>query len=182
MDTIEYQGLTFRVTQEHDHDHGAPWDEEDGHGEVSDWTRRDKKPGERVLCDDRGQKRFYNFAGAVKTARAEWGVGPEVKAAFLAKHGREMTRGEIAVHAAESDYEYLRRWCDNQWSYVGVCVELLDVDGQEVGKGESLWGIDSDADEYLAQVAQELAEECAHGIARNRKNLKVGNTIYRIRD
>jgi hypothetical protein len=26
-----------------------PWERADGHGPVSDWTRREKRPGERVL-------------------------------------------------------------------------------------------------------------------------------------
>lgn len=39
---------TTRVTIEQDCDHGAPWEECDGHGEVSDWTTRDK----RAWCND----------------------------------------------------------------------------------------------------------------------------------
>ena len=67
MDTIELQGRRFRVEVEADEGHETPWDYEDGHGPVSDWTRRDKRPGERVLCSDRSSKRFYDFAQAVKT-------------------------------------------------------------------------------------------------------------------
>jgi hypothetical protein len=43
-DTIEINGLTFRVTVERDEDMGEPWKEHDGHGVVSNWTTRSKSP------------------------------------------------------------------------------------------------------------------------------------------
>lgn len=75
--TCEVDGFTATATLHFDGDHGAPWEEECGHGPVSDWTRRDKLPGEFVLNEDRGSKRFYDFAGAVKIARRDgWGWLP----------------------------------------------------------------------------------------------------------
>jgi hypothetical protein len=75
---MEHDGCTFRVETERDADMGAPWDECDGHGTVSEWTTRDKQPGELVLNEDRGSKRFYDFAEACKTAlRDGWGFLPE---------------------------------------------------------------------------------------------------------
>ena len=35
-DTIEHEGLRFRVTFPYDDDATAPWDREDGHGPVSE--------------------------------------------------------------------------------------------------------------------------------------------------
>ena len=68
-DTITHNGAMFRVSLEPDTDHGAPWDEENGHGPVSDWRRgpnytghHDKRPGEILLCGDRHAARFYDFA------------------------------------------------------------------------------------------------------------------------
>ena len=49
-DTIERDGFTLRARIEHDSDTGAPWEEHDGHGPVSDWEVRDKLPGELILC------------------------------------------------------------------------------------------------------------------------------------
>ena len=40
-------GFTLTFTSEYDAHHGAPWDEECGHGPVTDWVRREKRAGER---------------------------------------------------------------------------------------------------------------------------------------
>lgn len=152
-DTFTHEGLEFTFDTSRDDCHGAPWDEEDGHGEVSDWTRRDKSPGEMILCEDRGAKRFYDFAGAVKTARKEgWDAAP---------YGG--TQGEKAARAAMADFDRLRRWCSDDWQYVGVIVTCLDLPGNPEA---SLWGIESDAGEYLAEVARDLADELIETAAR----------------
>jgi hypothetical protein len=52
-DRYELDGLTFSVEVQNDGDPREPWKESDGHGVVSEWTRRDKAPGERVMCEDR---------------------------------------------------------------------------------------------------------------------------------
>lgn len=142
---------TFSVKFEADSDMGAPWKNEDGHGDVSDWTTRDKLPGELVLCTDRGSKRYYDFAGACKTAlRDGWDAKPY-------NDGTESKR-EQAAKAALSDFEYLRQFCNDQWSYVGVIVTLLDDDGEETDMSESLWGVE-DRNDYHHEVAKELAAE-----------------------
>jgi hypothetical protein len=83
-------GFTFAVSIEHDDSAGLPWENEDGHGPVSDWRkagyngRASKAPGELLLCDDnpsglRGTRaaRFYDYATACKVAlRDQWGVAP----------------------------------------------------------------------------------------------------------
>jgi hypothetical protein len=153
-----YDGDTFaqgkiRVTFPPDQDHGAPWEEHDGHGIVSEWTTRDKAAGERVLCVDRHSRRYYDVAGTLKIARADsWG----------APGGRrpgETRRAELA-RAVEADYEYLRGWCTDQWSYVGVVVTWVDSDGgHDLGLTESLWGVESSEESYLEEGARELADE-----------------------
>lgn len=196
-DTFEIDGVTFRARTEYDDSHGAPWDEEDGHGPVSDWTSRGKLPGELVLCEDRGKRRYYDFAETCKIARKEaWGYLPgtlktvllpcgdwrvyvvpkrfadrgkpaleaiatDINAAIravYAAHRATMTARQYAAAAALADFDRLRRWCDNQWHYVGVIVESLDED-EDVIDSASLWGIESDAGDYLDEVAQDLAAE-----------------------
>ena len=49
-------------------------------------------------------------------------------------------------------------------SELGVIVTLLDVDGDETHEWESLWGIQSDDTDYIAEVAQDLAERLADRI------------------
>ncbi len=155
MNTIGLNGRAYRVEIETDYDHGAPWEEEDGHGPVSDWTRRDKLPGEVCIAEDRGSKRFYDFAEACKIARRDgWDAKPY-------NTGQE-TKRQQAAKAATADMERLRAWCEGRWGYVGVIVTArCECCDDFTGERASLWGIESDADDYLEEVARELAEELA---------------------
>lgn len=180
--TITVRGLTFAVTHEPDTAHGAPWSEEDGHGPVTDWTSRDKQPGERVLCEDRGSRRYYDFAEAMKIAKRDgWGIAPERVAAWTESAGRAPTAAQIAEAAVNYDFARLRDWCADRWYYVGVCVELLNVDDEPTGETRSLWGIESDAGEYLDETAHELADEIAREVGR-RKFYTRGPCRHRVRD
>lgn len=153
--TIGNKELTFSVKFEYDGDFGKPWENSDGHGVVSNWTTRDKLPGELVLNSDRGSKRFYDFAGACATALADgWDCAP-------LNDGTESKRQQ-AAKAARSDYEYLREWCNNEWHYVGVIVTLLDDEGNETEVTDSMWGVE-DRDGYNETTAREIADELAHG-------------------
>ncbi len=140
-------GLRLTLTTESDQCHGAPWKECDGHGPVSDWTTRDKRPGERVLARDRHAKMFYDFAAAIAEAKRDGWDAPPYKTG---------TKGEQAVRAVEADFEYLRKWCAGDWEYIGVIVTLSDDEGNELGK-DSLWGVESLGD-YWRTVALELAQ------------------------
>lgn len=74
--TATVDGFTLTATIHADDAGRLPW-EDDGHGPVSDWTRRAKAPGELILASDGGSHRFYDFAAAVKLARADgWGFMP----------------------------------------------------------------------------------------------------------
>jgi hypothetical protein len=113
-DAVKVGAYNVRVRVEWDYDTGAPWEEHDGHGPVSEWTTRDKAPGERVLCSDRNSKRYYDFAEAVKIAKRDaWDAPP---------YGG--SKGERAVRAVEADFENLRRWCNNDWHWISVGVEV----------------------------------------------------------
>jgi hypothetical protein len=138
--TLE-DGTEIEVRVIPDESMGPPWEEYDGHGPVSEWTTRDKHPGELVLARDRGASRYYDFSEAVKIARRDgWGTA-----------GR--TPGERAARATLEDFNRLRDWCEDRWSWVGVEVTVRR-DGTE--ESESLWGIESDGD-YWKDVAAELA-------------------------
>lgn len=181
---LVHNGVSYVVTIEHDSDTGAPWKENDGHGGVSEWTTRDKLPGELVLTEDRRSKRFYDFAGACEIARRDgWGFMPgglkteklrngywrATGAGFVshsrdinnaihdtyAKHRATMTARQYAASAAMADYENLRAWCRDEWFWCGVVVRRKD-DCKCCGPSESLWGIESD---YLEDIARELAEQ-----------------------
>lgn len=191
MEPIKARGLTFSVTIHADDDNEAPWSREDGHGPVRVSRREsyfvrygvgDKRPGERALATDRGRAFLYDWQGAMKQARAEgWGLAPEELAKMTARIGREPTRGEVCEAAVRADFNRLRGWLHDEWYYCGVVVTLRDVDGDDVdGETESLWGIESDAGDYLAEVASELAEELASRIGRKKK-VTHGARTYRVR-
>ena len=159
-DVIELNGVSYRVTIEHDDTMGAPWEEHDGHGVVSEWTRRDKAPGEVEIASDRSSKRFYNIAATTVIAKRDgWGLGADDLTAFETRIGRKATRKMIVAEAVRRDCERMRQWCNDIWHWCGVIVSQLDEDGDETGEQRSLWGIESDCGDYLDEVAQELAEE-----------------------
>lgn len=155
-DVLEVNGRRYRVEIIPDEDHSAPWEECDGHGPVSEWTRRAKLPGELILIEDRGSYRYYDFAEACCIARADgWDAKPY-------NEGQE-TRRQQAAKAAWADYEYLREWCNDVWRYVGVVVTAeCECCGDFTGDSASLWGVEDSDSEYLEQVAQELIGEIEH--------------------
>ena len=143
---FEYKGLKFRYEALPDTCYGPPWKEEDGHGPVSDWERRKKRPYERVLKEDRGSYLYYDSRTALETALKE-GWGPKDPA---------MTPRQNAAAAVRADFENLRRWCNDDWRYVVVRVILLDVDEEDTEEDAALGGIHSD---YVEYYLEELAEE-----------------------
>src|SRR5215472_17573527 len=72
--TCDIEGFKLTATVYLDDSGDAPWERDDGRGPVSDWTTRDKAPGERALCQDRSYKRYYDFQEACKIAQRDgWG-------------------------------------------------------------------------------------------------------------
>jgi hypothetical protein len=146
--------VTARIV--HDEDSGAPWDNEDGHGPVSGWTSRKKRPGERILCEDHGSYRLYDVQEAIELAKRDgWDTKPY----------QTGTAGERAVRAVEADYRYLRGWCRDEWCYCGI---VLSVTHTKTGieledNAASLWGIECNVpgsdNSHLLEVANELLPE-----------------------
>lgn len=161
---FECDGRPFRAFVEEDETNAStlPWKNADGHGVVTEWERRDKRPGEWILCTDRHDKRFYDHAETMRIAKRDgWGLTPEHVAELGRKLGRTPTDGDIAAEAVRRDYEYLRGWCNDEWSYVGVCVCALDDEGEPIGDkyDHALWGVDSCSDDYIREIARELASK-----------------------
>ena len=151
-------GWYVEFKSEYDPDHGAPWEEECGHGPVTDWVRRDKYAGERVLCSGCSTKRYYDFAEAMKIAKRDgWAPNGAELAELKAKLGHAPTKGQIIEAAVELDFKHLKDWCDDKWHYVGVIVTLRNPEGEEVDS-EALWGVE-DSGDYYQTVASELADD-----------------------
>lgn len=153
---IEVDGFTVTARIESDDGLPPPWEAHDGHGEVSEWRSGHrsehgyphKQAGEMVLITDGRSARFYNFAAACRTARLDgWGcVAPE-----------GLTRRQVAAKAAAEDFARLKAWCNDEWCWVGV---VLEVERADVTLGRaSLWGIESDAGDYFNTIAGELLSE-----------------------
>lgn len=159
---MEHKGHWFLVEVERDEDMGEPWKVHDGHGVISQWTCRNKLPGERVLVEDRGSRRYYDIEATMKRAKRDgWGLDAKDTEDLTKKLGRAPTKGEIIAEAVEQDYQRMKAWCNDDWYWVYVKVTLLDVGGKKTEFRNSLGGIDGDDQEdYLKEVAEELADEC----------------------
>jgi hypothetical protein len=151
MTEFTHNGCRYHLTLERDDDATPPWERDDGHGPVSAWRPlSSKRAGERVLHADRKSARFYDFAEAVAIARRDgWDAPP---------YGQS-TPGQRAARAAEADFERLRAWCNDKWEYVGVCVRLVGAAGSQYD--HAFWGVESDCEDYIAEVARELDGEAA---------------------
>lgn len=158
-------GYTVRIELIHDDGHGAPWDEEDGHGEVQFFDRASRVPrGWTVMpAPTRRGEWAYNTADAiVKAAREGWGVAPHIAARIPLKPGRtKPTRAQITYAAVKEDRRRLSAYLRDEWAYYGIELTLIDPQGKEDAQ-ESLWGIESDAGLYWHEVAADLLAEAAH--------------------
>lgn len=173
---IRHGGRTFVVAVCPDEDACAPWEREDGHGEVRHVCNRESKaPGERPLHEDRGGMWLYDWKGAIQTARRDGRDAPPYQTG---------TRGQRAARAVQADFDHLQGWLSGRWHYVGVMVAEMPAEGFGVdwrnatafaddlayGDGsalracedmESLWGIESIDEAYIGETALELVEGLA---------------------
>lgn len=150
MSDLTREGFDITVYVKPDEHTDPPWVACDGHGPVSEWTTREKAPGERILSSARGSRRYYDVAGAMDLAKkGGWGT----------KGGRKLgeTANEYAARAVAADFDYLRGWCDDDWHYVGVIVTASRA-GVELGSA-SLWGIEGGDEDYVVEVGAELVTE-----------------------
>jgi len=150
-ESIAVSGYQFRVVIESDDSSAVPWDNDCIYdGVVSGWQRTSsKRPHERILCEDRGSVRLFDVRQFIAVAKS---------------HG---CTAKQAAEQLEPAFEYLRRWCDDQWHYVGVIVQLLDDEGEPVpGEYDSIWGIESDCCAYINETALDMAQ-CMAGRLHN---------------
>ncbi|MQR02341.1 hypothetical protein [Glaciimonas soli] len=154
-DIITKGGLRFRINITRDDSAALPWIDCEGHGVVSDWTSRDKRPGERILCTSYGgaSHRFYDVATSMKIARRDkWSSGEWLP--------NPATVGMERARTVEKDFEYLRAWCNDEWHYVGISVTLLsNSDNAITNYNYVLRGIESNSDDYLQQVTHDFMDE-----------------------
>ena len=152
--TGEIDGFTITARIVRDDDMGSPWEEHDGHGPVSEWTNRPKRPGELVLLRDHDFYRYYDVAEATKIAKRDgWDAPPY----------RQGTPDEQAYRAVKRDYEYLRAWCNDDWYWCGIVLSvqrggiMLDADAA-VAMGIE-YHADGNDNSCLTMIANELIDE-----------------------
>ncbi len=153
MNNFEESGYKFEYEMLAEMDNESPWEHCDGHGPVSEWTRRDKQPGERVLVKDGSLYRYYDYQTATRHALKEnWGIqNPPPNA----------TKRQIAALAADADFKRLKAWCKGDWYYQCLKVTLLTIDGEATAEVEYLGMIESDTEPATLEM---FARECSTDI------------------
>ena len=124
---VIHNGRALTVEFWYDNSMGCPWKENDGHGPVRECRdRSNKEPGERVF----GNGQAYDWQASIKLAKKEgWYDCIDTFMELTAKFKRVPTRGMIAEHAVEKDFEHLSAWCEDEWHWMGVSV-TDDLTGQ----------------------------------------------------
>jgi hypothetical protein len=86
---------------------------------------------------------LYDWDAACETARKDgWDTSPYGK---LANH---------IERAVQADFDYCQGWLNDDWHWMGVVVyEINEYDGQ-CGPSDSLWGIESDATQYIGEITR----------------------------
>ena len=155
--TMKYKGYLFTIEVDYDEFEEPPWSRYDGHGPVSDWTTRNKKPSEVVLWTVGGSNLYYDFSRAMKKAKEErWDAAP---------YGQG-TKGERAERAVRAYIKYLRDYIDNVWVYVTLSVTLKGS-----GYTTSLGGVEYDYSEnghWMTEVHLMADELIANKLADSR--------------
>jgi hypothetical protein len=151
--TCEKDGFTVVARIERDDDMGPPWKEHDGHGPVSEWRPKDsKRPGEKILVEDRGSCRFYDWQEAIKIAKRDgWDAPP---------YG-EGTAGERAERAVQRDFDHLKEWCNDGWTWCSIvlCVSKGGVEVKDYAACLGGIALNDDDNGYLSEVANQLLDE-----------------------
>lgn len=161
-------GYSLRVKIENDDYCDPPWERDSGHGEVRHEYRYYGTPklarGETILYSERGDHWIYNQGAAFVTAwRDGWGLSTDSLAKLTHNLGKKPTSSQIRAEAVRQDMAFLRGYLSNDWNYVGVCVTLHDAGDDEIAS-YSIWNIESNAGDYLLEVAAECADECMRAV------------------
>lgn len=158
-------GWYYVVKFQYDDTHETPWDWDDCHGVVIplrgrcsledwqlDWTMGD--------CDGWLYDRDASLAKAIKEG---WNAPP-----YHEPGG--------AMRAVKADFDYLRRWCNDDWRYVGLIVELYDEDERLIDE-HSCWGYESFSMDYLCAEARSWV---ASMIRNERRSLRAAAHQLRV--
>jgi hypothetical protein len=148
---LEEDGKQYRVDYSYDNTIGAPWEEYDGHGVVSEWTTREKRPSERVLASEGRTRRYYDVALSQMRAISDGWVAAPYDVG---------TPRQRAARAVEADYRRLKAWCNDKWYWMEVIITEIRIDYDGIvydGPSTSMGGVESDSEgEYIDGVINDL--------------------------
>ena len=141
-------GWSLVVKIENDNTYNPLWEDCDSMGVVKESRGH---PGDSytdwIMNSDRGWYRYYDWKATLPVAiREGWGAPPY----------RTGSKQEQAMRAMKRTYEYLRAWCNDEWHYVGLIVELRDERGCLIGE-DSCWGFESENISYVTSEARSWA-------------------------
>lgn len=159
LETIELDGLKFRVSAQQDDDMTPPWSDlpeepfirysrrtetwPAGSGQPRHIRVSDKASGERVLRATSNGAWLFDVAGATALFREQGCTGAQAAESIA----------NITKHYAA--------WLHDKWTYMVLCVQLLDVAGNPTDEVEYLGRLESGDDTGIAETATELAKEIA---------------------
>lgn len=125
-------------------------------------------PEEMVLeRDDEGKAPYEKRGGAASCKGVRYHDPEDFNRAIgrLYQHFRDaMSPQDYALEAARRDFERLKAWCNDEWHYTVIEVELLETNryGKEVPTGviEALGGYESDMEaKEWRWAAEEIADQ-----------------------
>lgn len=163
-------GWKIKFKIQYDTDHEPPWEDCDGMGVVTNWIHGvcDEEKYGWELCSDHYAHRYFDWRATLPIAIKEgwdappYGVG---------------TKQERAMRAMRKTCDFLRRWCNDDWWYVGLIVTLYDENGEELDE-DSCWGFESEgADDYITEQMRDWA---ARLIVKARKKQRAERKAQRI--
>lgn len=159
IETFEIEGFTANVYA--DDSHGNPWEEEDGHIDPEYFHREADVPRGYTIMSTHGRGcwAYDTRAAILKASRERWGLSPSSREyqAIRVKPGHtKPTRSQVRMAAIRADAWRMAQYINGDWCYVGVSVVRT---GETDSYAHAVWGIESDAGEYLHEVAIEIAGE-----------------------
>jgi hypothetical protein len=173
-ESLTHKGHNFTVEIDRDTDMGHPWHEHDGHGYVNESSTRHaaREGNKRPLNQpDRGQYQFYyDMKASTDRARRDgWGLSDDDLTQLTANLGKSPTKSQIVAQAVENDFQFMRKYLAGD-----VCWWVVTVTHDDSGQSESVGGVlCEDGEQYLDDVARELAEHIVHTIETRERDLQL---------
>ena len=167
-DTIEYEGNTYRFRTEPDDMSAINW----GRNGVGEWNHGEDGTFAWAHNDD---TRPYQFTGLARKLQANggdpiWWQPPT---------DMENPKGFANVAAWQASLDAMARSILSvlEYGYVGVIIDRIDPETDEVLDTESLWGIEPEPYDYHSAVAMDLVRELARTVPATPMTMRYGSAL-----